>query len=710
MKTTNANQVNDNSSPFHAGEQVIQTRMGVRDQMERFGRRVIRDHMPLQHRDFYQQLPFLFVGHADTEGWPWASILFNKALPQGKVTHNSGFITSKHDKSLEIHTQPVKGDPLGESLNKNTRLGLLGIELTTRRRNRLAAHITEATNKSLSLRVDQAFGNCPQYIQVRELESVDAKTLKTISVEEFTQFDKRAQDLIQNSDTFFVASYVDNGTDAASEGADVSHRGGKPGFIRIDNENTLTIPDYLGNNHFNTFGNFIENDKAGLLFVDFETGHILTLTGTVEILWDSPDVKYFSGAQRLWQFHIKKGRWINNALPFRWKLNEYSPNTELTGTWQEAELLQQAEKQKNDWLPYVVTEIVQESSVIKSFYLKAKGHQVKAFLPGQFLTIKAQINKKELIRTYTVSSAPADEVVRISIKQESSNDHSIPKGVFSNYIHEEIKSGDIIYAKSPTGTFTFDASAERPAVLIAGGIGITPMVSMARHVLIEGIRTRYMRPLTLFCSAKDDKQRAFFDELNEISEKSNGKINVFWALSQIDKNLKAGKDFHQTGRLSKELLQAVLALDDYDFYLCGPSGFMQSLYDVLRELGISDHRINAEEFGPASLKREADVATLPFTPELSASEAIIEFTDSKVEQAWSKNDGNLLEFAESHGFTPEFGCRSGQCGACKTKLISGKVTYQNDAIATIEADEVLLCCALPASEKGQDMTKIAIKL
>ncbi|OUS01124.1 FAD-binding oxidoreductase [Gammaproteobacteria bacterium 42_54_T18] len=700
----------DTPSPFHRGEQAAQTRLGVRDKMERFGSRVIRDHMPEQHRDFYQQLPFIFIGHSDKTGWPWASFLFN----------NPGFITSSNNKTLNINASPIKGDPLNNALEEKARLGLLGIELTSRRRNRMAAHITETSNNQITLCVDQAFGNCPQYIQDRELIKLAPSSIPQPEVTKLTTFDQQAQELIKKSDTFFVASYANSGENVASDGADVSHRGGRPGFIRVDNENTLTTPDYLGNFHFNTFGNFVENPKAGLLFIDFETGNVFTVTGTVEIIWDdiksdSPDATFFEGAERLWKFHIDHGYWIKSGLPLRWKLNDFSPNSLLTGTWDEAEKLRQAETQKNQWLPYTVSDVISESSVIKSFHLLPQGHQKPTFIPGQFLTVKSDINGHEQIRTYTISSAPADNRLRISIKRETSPNQGtptevLPNGIFSNFAHDNIKPGDTILAKAPSGAFTFDASVQRPAVLLAAGIGITPMISMARHTLVEALRTRYIRPLTLITSARDKYQRAFFDELNEIADKSGEQIRNFWALSQTDKTDIAGKDVHQQGRISAELLQAVLPLDDYDFFLCGPSGFMQSMYDMIRGLGVSDARIAAEEFGPASLTRDHDEATVTFTPRPAAKEAIIEFTDSNVEQAWSEGDGSLLEFAEAHGFTPEFGCRSGQCGACKTQLISGEVSYQTEHSSAVNDDEVLLCCAIPAEIKGEDIARLVIKL
>jgi ferredoxin/predicted pyridoxine 5'-phosphate oxidase superfamily flavin-nucleotide-binding protein len=253
--------------------------------MERFGSRVIRDYMPDQHREFYGQLPFIFVGHADKAGWPWASILFNKP----------GFITSSDDKTLDINALPVTGDPLADGLQPGTRLGLLGIEPPTRRRNRLAAHIVEHTDEHIHLAVDQAFGNCPQYIQTREL-------------------------------------------------------------------------------------------------------------------------------------------------------------------------------------------------------------------------------------------------------------------------------------------------------------------------------------------------------------------------------------------------------------------------------GVSNARIFSEEFGPASLQRDADQATVEFKPLAVANEAIVEFTDSQVEQAWSEGDGSLLDFAEAHGLNPEFGCRSGQCGACKTTLVAGPVVYQTEPSSPLQGDEVLLCCAVPARAEGEDVARLAVKL
>jgi ferredoxin-NADP reductase/predicted pyridoxine 5'-phosphate oxidase superfamily flavin-nucleotide-binding protein len=697
-------------SPFHPDEQEIQSRLGVREKMERFGRQVIREQMPDQHQSFYNQLPFIFVGHADDQGWPWASILHGEP----------GFLRANTAKQLQLNATPIAGDPLAEALTTGTRLGLLGIELPTRRRNRLNGKVSGVSATGFQLRVDQSFGNCPQYIQTRELQLDTTQPQPAAEIEQLHRFDQQAMDLISRSDTFFVASALaGNDDDAnASAGADVSHRGGLPGFIRIDDQQTLTIPDYLGNFHFNTLGNLQQHPRAGLLFIDFETGDLLTLTGSTEILWDSPETQYFDGAERLWRFHIKRGLRIKNALRLRWSFGQYSPNVHLTGTWAQAAANQQAEANAQRWLPYEVVKIVDENShqhaAIRSYYLQPKAECHARHCAGQFLTLRAILEGRQQIRTYSLSSAPGDPLLRISVKREAAQDDTHPAGLFSNFLHDSLAVGDTLEAKAAAGSFTLDTDSDRPAVLISAGVGITPMVAMARHALQEQIRTRTPCSLTLISAARDPDQRVFFDELSSLAAQSGGTIRAFWALSQTDASLKPGIDFHHRGRISKQLLQAVLALDDYDFYLCGPAGFMQSIYDLLQQLGIADHRIAAEAFGPATLIRREDRLTTARAPVMVAETAVVSFSSHDhqplLEQAWSREEGNLLGFAEAHGLTLNYGCRSGQCGSCKARLVSGKVSYPTAVNTALGDDEVLLCCAQPAPAEGDEMAKLSIAL
>ncbi|MCW8930537.1 MAG: pyridoxamine 5'-phosphate oxidase family protein [Gammaproteobacteria bacterium] len=296
-------------SPFHDGEKEIQTRIGKREAMEKIGRHVITSFMPDQHRIFYTQLPFLVAGSIDNEGWPWASIISGKP----------GFLNSPERNILHINSKIICQDPLQDSIKIGAQLGLLGIELSSKRRNRLNGRIYEVKPNGFSIKVDHAFGNCPQYIQERSIEFVRHPdiSIDNQKISRFININPVDKKLIEDADIFFVSSYLPTQEAPEKEGVDVSHRGGHPGFIKVE-KNTLTIPDYSGNNHFNTLGNFLINPKAGLVFIDFESGDLLMLTGTVELLWkDHNTVTDLKDAERAWRFTIKHGLKLTSALPFR---------------------------------------------------------------------------------------------------------------------------------------------------------------------------------------------------------------------------------------------------------------------------------------------------------------------------------------------------------------------------------------------------------
>lgn len=312
------------ASPWHAGEKCLQEKIGVADRMEAFGNKVIRDYMPDQHRQFYQQLPFIIMGAVDPLGRPWASIL--EGAP--------GFAHSPDPTHLRLDAPLASADPATSGAQVGDALGLLGIELHTRRRNRLNGRIVTSDNAGITVQVQHAFGNCPQYIQQREFSfSRELTATSQAPAEHLTELDADAREAIATADTFFVASYTDQSTPHGQRGVDVSHRGGKPGFVRVD-DNTLTIPDFAGNKHFNTLGNLWVNPQAGLLFIDFNNGHVLQITGDTEILFDGPEVDAFEGAERVWKVHVKHLVRRRNALALRWQFNEMSPKSLQTGSWQ----------------------------------------------------------------------------------------------------------------------------------------------------------------------------------------------------------------------------------------------------------------------------------------------------------------------------------------------------------------------------------------
>jgi uncharacterized protein len=318
--------------PWHAGERTLHERLGLGAKMDQIGRANIRPFMPDQHRAFFAQLPFLIVGSVDGAGMPAASLL---AGPPG-------FAASPHPRRLEISAPPLAGDPLIAALRPGAPVGLLGIELPTRRRNRMNGRVIAADAEGLSVAVDQSFGNCPQYIQRRDyLAPREARVLR---VEPLTVLDDEARALIARADTFFVASAATAGGPGPGPGVDVSHRGGRPGFVGIEADGALLVPDFRGNRFFNTLGNLLVHPQAGLLFPDFETGHLLQLEGTTEILFDGPLLRAYRGAERLWRVRPSGARWLRGALPFRFVLDEVSPQSLRTGTWREAQALLRSDR------------------------------------------------------------------------------------------------------------------------------------------------------------------------------------------------------------------------------------------------------------------------------------------------------------------------------------------------------------------------------
>lgn len=669
------------ASPWHDGERAIQQRVGVAERMEVFGRKVIRSFMPDQHRAFYAQLPFVLAGAVDNAGRPWATI----------VEGSPGFMHSPDPQTLVIGARRAGADPALAGLHAGAAIGLLGIELHTRRRNRLNGTVSTLSDERFAVRVGHAFGNCPQYIQTRGFEFARPPGLSpTGKAERLSGLDAAAAAVITAADTFFVASYVDVGGDPAQRQIDVSHRGGKAGFVRV-NGNTLTIPDFAGNLHFNTLGNLLTNPRAGLLFIDFASGDLLHLSGCTELLFDGPEIGAFQGAERLWRVHVEHLVRRPDALALRWRFAEFSPNSLMTGSWEAAQARQRADALSLSWRPLRVTRIVAESSSIKSFHLEpTDGAGVPLFQAGQHLPIRLHTGAAApLSRTYTISSAPSDAGLRISVKRE---------GAASRWLHDEVKVGDQIEARAPAGGFTIDARVRRPAVLLSAGVGITPMLAMLRHLIYEGQRTRGMRPTVFVHGARTLAERPFDRELVQLAAVAGRSLAIVRVLSRPEDSAALGVDYDHRGHIDVALLKDVLGFDDYDFYLCGPASFMQSLYDGLRALNVADARIHAEAFGPSTLQRRPDpgAITAPSAPAATAPVQVI-FTKSAKEARWSPGDGNLLELAEARGLTPEYSCRAGSCGSCRTAVIEGKVAYAQSPVAPTDAGSALICCAVPAA-------------
>lgn len=674
---------------WHAGEIALQQQAGVAGRMAEVGQRVIRDYMPEQHRDFYAQLPFIVLGSVDARGDAWATLL------EGQP----GFISSPDATTLEIAAQPDARDPAADGIIDGAPVGLLGIELHTRRRNRMNG-VLEATRGGLRVQVDQSFGNCPRYIQRRDFRFDHAPGAPWQGkAETLDALDAAARDTLACADAFYVATWAEQ----PRRQVDVSHRGGKPGFIRVSEDGLLTIPDFNGNLFFSTLGNILLNGKAGLLVIDYASGDLLQMTGDATVILDAPEIAAFQGAERLWTFrprHIVRRR---AALALRWETDQQgrSPAAELTGDWLSADQRLRAAELAQHWRPYRVTHRVDESASICSFYLQPDdGAGLLPYLAGQHLPIRVQIpgHAAPVMRAYTLSVAPSDGFYRISVKRD---------GLVSRYLHDHLRPGDRLEARAPAGEFTLDTGATRPAVMLAAGVGITPLLAMLRHLVYDGQRRQRMRPVYVFQSARRLADLPFARELDQLLAAAQGAVQLVRVLSQPD-DAEAGVDYDIAGRIDMPLLSRRLPFNDYDFYLCGPAQFTQALYNGLRDFNIADSRIHAEAFGPSSLQRRTDTphVAIPLPP-AATGPVPVTFMASLKEARWTPDTGSLLDLAESRGLSPAYSCRAGHCGSCKTRLLKGAVTYKTAPAAQVADDEVLICCAVPAR---QDDSAEAVQL
>jgi predicted pyridoxine 5'-phosphate oxidase superfamily flavin-nucleotide-binding protein len=311
-----------NPQPFHRGEIEAQERAGVRAQMERVGAIVLRNHMPDQHRELFNKLPTLLLGGTDANAQVWASIIWGEP----------GFIASPDATTLRVNARLCDDDPLSAMVKPGTGFGALGLEFETRRRNRANGIVTQVDELGFTLSVQQSFGNCPKYIQTRDLATREPGGRSDRPVSGSGALPPDAVALVRRSDTFFIATMADASAGKAY-GGDVSHRGGKPGFVSVGENGELTWPDFIGNNFFNTIGNILADGRAGLLFIDFEYGDLLQVTGKASVLWDEEEVSRFEGARRLLRFQPERYVLRKNAFPLRWELREQSPYLEPTGTW-----------------------------------------------------------------------------------------------------------------------------------------------------------------------------------------------------------------------------------------------------------------------------------------------------------------------------------------------------------------------------------------
>jgi ferredoxin-NADP reductase len=334
---------------------------------------------------------------------------------------------------------------------------------------------------------------------------------------------------------------------------------------------------------------------------------------------------------------------------------------------------------------------------ICSFYLEPHdGGALPPFLPGQFLTFELNVpdHPVPVVRCYSLSDSPlVRDRYRVSIRRMGPPPKAgpeVPPGLSSSYFHNSLKEGDIVDVKAPAGGFHLDIASERPAVFIAGGIGLTPVLSMFKWLADTGSR----RTAWFFLAVRNGNDVALRDEINEVASKNRQQFRAITLYSDPTEQCIEGKDFDCKGFLSVDVLKRYLGTSNYEFYICGPPPMMEAMVKALSDWGVPETDIHFEAFGPGSVKK----VQKPEPGESAGTGFKVQLTRSGKSLAWTKEAGTLLELAEANGVRINSGCRAGNCGTCVTAVKQGSVSYLVKPASVPAPGSALLCIAHPAGD------------
>jgi len=337
-----------------------------------------------------------------------------------------------------------------------------------------------------------------------------------------------------------------------------------------------------------------------------------------------------------------------------------------------------------------------------SFHLQpVDGVPLTPFQPGQYLTFSLDVPDdapglaagiRTITRCYSLSDRPDATGYRITVKRVPSpaGQPELPPGASSSHFHDRVHLGDVLRLQAPSGHFVINPDASVPAVFIAGGVGITPLMSMLRWCVAE----QPGRLIHLYYGVRSSADHAFKRVLEDLAA-SHPALRLTVVYSSPGPEDVLGRDYCHVGRIDLELLRGTLPHGRHKFYVCGPPPMMQSLVLALRDWGVQADDIHFEAFGPASVR---PAVSLTNEPKVVADAAIeVHFSRSGRTLSWDGQDANLLDFAERHDLAVDSGCRSGSCGTCETRLVSGIVTYTDNPDHDITKGHCLLCVGKPQS-------------
>lgn len=351
----------------------------------------------------------------------------------------------------------------------------------------------------------------------------------------------------------------------------------------------------------------------------------------------------------------------------------------------------------NGYRKFVVKQKIDEASGVASFYLAPHDSKpLMPFKPGQYLTFMLKVpgREKPVVRCYSLSDAHCNDSYRITVKRVSapSRDPSLPPGLISNYLHEQVTAGDILDVQAPRGNFVLEPERQRPAVFIAGGVGVTPLLSMVKTIA----ESNSGKEVLFFYGVRNGSEHAFKDQLETLSQQhANIRLVVCYSQPTPEDEEGEGRDYHHEGRINVDLLKGYLQATNYDFYLCGPAEMMDSVSKQLIKWGANKTNIFSEAFGPATISKSIAKPKARTAAAKETSSSQVTFSKSDKTLAWQPASENLLDFATANGIQVESGCRAGNCGTCAVAIKSGEVKYITEHGAELKAGTCLTCIAIP---------------
>jgi len=351
----------------------------------------------------------------------------------------------------------------------------------------------------------------------------------------------------------------------------------------------------------------------------------------------------------------------------------------------------------NGYRKFSVAKKARECEDVWAFYLKPHdGKPLPPFKPGQYLTFQLDIpgRDKPLVRCYSISDGPhRADYYRVTIKKEKAppDKPGLPPGAASSFFCDAVKEGDILSVKAPTGHFFLDMTKNNPIVLIAGGVGVTPMLSMVQAIAASGSK----RETWFFFGVRNTQEHIHKAELEKLAAEHEN-IHLHVCYSRPGANEVQGRDYQHAGRVSIELLKELLPSNNFEYYLCGNGAFMKRISDGLEAWGVPEKEVHFEAFGPATVKKKAAQPTSTETVFLSRLN--VTFSRSGKTVHWEPSAGNLLDFARAQGVRIDSGCCAGSCGSCLVAIKSGNVDYLKPPDAELEQGACLTCICRPKAD------------